>query len=72
MAAIGLSRLYLGMHWLSDVAAGFALGLAWITLLGTAYITLRCTGASAGMADRRRRCSHGHGGRGLPRSVPPA
>ncbi len=40
VAAIGLSRLYLGMHWLSDVAAGFALGLAWITLLGTAYITL--------------------------------
>ncbi|CAG2140277.1 hypothetical protein LMG31506_02275 [Cupriavidus yeoncheonensis] len=40
VAAIGLSRLYLGMHWLSDVAAGFVLGLAWIALLGTAYITL--------------------------------
>jgi undecaprenyl-diphosphatase len=34
IVAIGLSRLYLGMHWLSDVVAGFALGLAWITLLG--------------------------------------
>ncbi|WP_306854604.1 phosphatase PAP2 family protein [Cupriavidus necator] len=40
VAAIGVSRLYLGMHWLSDVAAGYALGLAWIALLGTAYITL--------------------------------
>ncbi|CAG2156717.1 hypothetical protein LMG26411_05325 [Cupriavidus numazuensis] len=40
VAAIGLSRLYLGMHWLSDVVAGFVLGLAWIALLGTAYITL--------------------------------
>jgi undecaprenyl-diphosphatase len=40
VTAIGLSRLYLGMHWLSDVAAGFVLGLAWIALLGTAYITL--------------------------------
>lgn len=40
VVAIGLSRLYLGMHWLSDVAAGFVLGLAWIALLGTAYITL--------------------------------
>ncbi|CAG9171866.1 hypothetical protein LMG23994_02259 [Cupriavidus pinatubonensis] len=40
VAAIGLSRLYLGMHWLSDVAAGFVLGLAWIALVGTAYIML--------------------------------
>ncbi|MFC4431922.1 phosphatase PAP2 family protein [Cupriavidus respiraculi] len=37
---IGLSRLYLGMHWLSDVLAGYALALAWIVLLGTAYLTL--------------------------------
>jgi undecaprenyl-diphosphatase len=37
---IGLSRLYLGMHWLSDVAAGYALGLAWIALLGSAYLAL--------------------------------
>ncbi len=40
VAAIGLSRLYLGMHWLSDVAAGLVLGLSWITLLGTVYIML--------------------------------
>ncbi len=40
VTAIGLSRLYLGMHWLSDVVAGFVLGLAWIALLGTAYIML--------------------------------
>ncbi|NSX15152.1 MULTISPECIES: phosphatase PAP2 family protein [Cupriavidus] len=40
VAAIGVSRLYLGMHWVSDVAAGYALGLAWIALLGTAYLAL--------------------------------
>lgn len=38
VALVGFSRLYLGMHWLSDVAAGYALGMAWITLLGAAFL----------------------------------
>jgi membrane-associated phospholipid phosphatase len=29
---IGFSRLYLGVHYLSDVIAGYALALAWMTL----------------------------------------
>jgi membrane-associated phospholipid phosphatase len=29
---IGFSRLYLGVHFLSDVIAGFSVGLAWVAL----------------------------------------
>lgn len=28
--AIGLSRIYLGVHWFSDVVGGFAAGLGWV------------------------------------------
>jgi membrane protein DedA with SNARE-associated domain/membrane-associated phospholipid phosphatase len=35
--AVAFSRLYLGIHWFSDVAASLALGLAWISLLTIAY-----------------------------------
>ena len=33
VGAIGFSRLYLGAHYLSDVLAGFTLGVAWVTLV---------------------------------------
>lgn len=30
---IGFTRIYLGTHWVSDVLAGYALGIFWLTLL---------------------------------------
>lgn len=41
---IAFSRLYLGVHWLSDVLGGLSLGWAWVTLLGVLYLRTRVTG----------------------------
>ena len=35
VTAIGFSRLYLGVHYLSDVLAGYAVALAWLLLIAT-------------------------------------
>ncbi len=32
VAAIGLSRIFLGVHWMSDVVGGFLLGASWVFL----------------------------------------
>ena len=34
---IALSRLYLGVHWFSDILASLALGIFWVALIGIAY-----------------------------------
>lgn len=39
--AIAASRIYLGVHWISDIGAGLAAGAVWLTATTTAYETLR-------------------------------
>jgi undecaprenyl-diphosphatase len=55
---VGLSRLYLGAHWLTDVLGALALGAAWLFALLTATRTVEGLRAARGdaqpaLSDRR-------------------
>ncbi|MDP9073987.1 MAG: bifunctional DedA family/phosphatase PAP2 family protein [Actinomycetota bacterium] len=53
-ALVGLTRLYLGAHWLTDVAGGWALGALWLFALLTAVRTVAGLRATVGaeVSDR--------------------
>lgn len=34
---VGLSRVYLGVHWISDIGAGFAAGFVWLVVATVAF-----------------------------------
>ena len=39
--SVSVSRVYLGVHWISDVGAGITAGLLWVTVTTVAYETFR-------------------------------
>jgi undecaprenyl-diphosphatase len=41
VAAVSLSRVYLGVHWFSDVGAGVTAGTVWVLVCTVAYETMR-------------------------------
>jgi undecaprenyl-diphosphatase len=51
--AMGLSRVFLGHHWLTDVIVGWSLGAAWLVVLISAhrlFLTIRAARATADAA----------------------
>jgi undecaprenyl-diphosphatase len=41
VGAVGATRVYLGVHWISDVLAGWAVGAAWLALCVTVWARWR-------------------------------
>lgn len=52
--AIASSRIYLGVHWISDVGAGISAGLLWVAACTIAYETFRRIRLVRALRDARK------------------
>ncbi|HEV2721298.1 MAG TPA: phosphatase PAP2 family protein [Thermoanaerobaculia bacterium] len=55
VAAVAASRVYLGVHWISDVGAGITAGTVWVACTTVAYETLRRVRLLRALRDRSHR-----------------
>ena len=67
---VGISRIYLGYHYLTDVVGGILAGIAWLLVVGTALRARPAWRRGAGRAARAATRSRVEtGGRGMTRAL---